>query len=128
MHDYELFDKIVAETIAYYLKEAKENNYICIYLPEGIDDTMKYFLEMGHIIMQLSDKPVYLDIDLLPYIGYKIKYRHIMKHMKRTTLKEQKKHIDLIELMENINIKFNTESKTILPHIYHVYYDIKKEK
>ena len=125
MHDYRLFDQVVAQTITQYLQEADKEGYICISIPEGMTDTLKYFLEVVRITMQLTDKKVYIDVDFWRYVWYKLRYHKLLRDIKRSV--HERKHIDLIQIMQNIDHNCETDSVVVLPEIYQVYYSKDKD-
>lgn len=125
MPDYELYDKLVAETLSAQMQEATENNGLVIdnYLELGYT---KYFIEVGKIACGLTQTQLYVKMGLFQFYWYKLRHRKLMKNVKRYTKKATATGpSDITVLAENILSKYNITYKNIFEDIYEEYYTVK---
>ena len=121
MPDYELYDKLVAETLSAQMQEAAENNGLIIdnYLKLGYT---KYFIEVGKIACGLTQTQLYVKMGLFQFYWYKLRHRKLMKNVKRYTKKATATGpSDITILAENILSKYNITYKNIFEDIYQEY-------
>lgn len=124
MPDYNLYDKIVAETLGELLQEAMDkqgiviNNYLEL-------EHIKYFIEVAKMATNLTQTPLYVRMKFFSFYKYKFKNRKLMKGVKRHTdrIKIESTNIPLI--MDNILKKYEMKYSDIFISIYKEYYAVK---
>ena len=124
MPDYNMYDKIVAETLTTLMEVAYNNDGLAINNFLELEH-IKYFIEIGKMACDLTQKQLYVRMKFFPFYKYKLHNWKMMKGIKRQTSKSKVKSANIPLLMDRILSEYNLEHKEIFVDIYKEYYAIK---
>lgn len=125
MPDLDMYDKIVAETLGYFMTESltKGNLAINNYLQP---EYMKYFIAVGKMACDLTQTKLYLRMKFFQFYWYKLRHRKLLKGIKRYSKRATAATVDVPKAIKIILDKFGVINyKAVFTDIYEEYYAIK---
>lgn len=125
--NYNLYDTIVAETIAQISKQIKDTDKIVINYNNNITRRpySQYILRIAFIVSDITNKPIYIKGNILTYLRLKVKYSKTRKiyyeYSGNNNYIINPESCVLTTIMQP-GIKERTERPLIVEEIYNTYY------
>lgn len=123
MEKYNLYDKIVANTLYYFLTHTKNDKRISIFNNDKYDDELLYGLKMidyARILdSDFSNKKFYITCKFSQFL--KLKLRGKLKHIHYDFSTKEKINLSFKDIFNLIKRQFNLPDD-IFSKIYHAYY------
>ena len=122
---YVFMDTVVAKTVGYLMKDANDVGGIYLTQVDITDENHLYLIYVGAMSAALAEKPFGIDLSLIDYIKFKLKFKKRINFKRRINCVKINCNVVLDEILKDVEPIDFIKPTEIFSTIYKEYYDFK---